>query len=175
MTEWRVIPSWPLYEASDDGQVRRVGAAKCLSPYVARRDGYLRVGLWIDGRTVQGYVHRLVCEAFHGQAPAPKLDAAHANSTKTDNRAANLSWKTRAENEFDKRANGTANIGARNGQAALDEETVREIRNRVSMLPRSSGGARIKKAALGELAAEYGVTASCLRSLTARRTWRHVQ
>lgn len=173
---WRVIPSFPDYEASDAGHVRRCrpgarqNAVRPLSPFV-EDNGYVSVTLWVDGGTKKAWLHRLVCEAFHGPAPAPNLDAAHGNNVRSDNRADNLSWKTRAGNELDKLANGTSNIGERNGGAKLSAEQARTIKSRVTALPRSSGGVRVKKGALAPLAAEYGVTVSCIRQIADGRRW----
>lgn len=47
------------------------------------------------GRTHK--VHRLVCEAFHGPAPAGLL-CLHADENARNNRPANLSWGTQKEN-----------------------------------------------------------------------------
>ena len=43
-------------------------------------------------------VHRLVCEAFHGEAPDGKNIVLHLNEDATDNRAENLRWGTQKEN-----------------------------------------------------------------------------
>ena len=177
MNEWRVIPSFPDYEASDAGEIRRVrpgGRQKTvrpLSPHV-ERNGYVTVTLWVDGRTNSQWVQRLVCEAFNGPAPAG-LHAAHDNGIRTDNRPSNLVWKTRFGNMADKQRHGTENTGSRNGMSVLTEEQVCEIRARVATLPRSSGGKRIKKGVLDPLAREFGVSAQCLRQIVRGDNWRH--
>lgn len=173
MTVWRTIPSYPQYEVSDDGRVRRRETQRELK-LNRHRSGYMMAKMWIDGKQRNGYVQRLLCEAFHGPAPAPKMHAAHGNGIKSDNRPDNLSWKTKTENEHDKRAHGKANIGSRNGKAVLDETVIPIIRRRAAELPRSSGGKRIKKGALGKLAGEFGVTAACLRNILSGNQWRHV-
>jgi hypothetical protein len=43
-------------------------------------------------------VHRLVCEAFHGQAPSTRSVVIHINENALDNRAENLRWGTQKEN-----------------------------------------------------------------------------
>lgn len=169
---WRPIPSAPNYEASVGGAIRRKGANCPLKPCQGR--GYLRVNLFHNGKGKSLYVHRLVCEAFSGPPPFPKLDAAHQNGVRHDNRPINLRWKTRAENEFDKRRHGLNNAGARNGRAKLTDNDVREIRGAMKTLPRSTGGAKIKKGAIAPLAAKYGVSASCLRQIYLGRRWGHL-
>ena len=44
-------------------------------------------------------IHRLVCEAFHGSPPSSKHIVMHLNEEPTDNRAENLKWGTRKENQ----------------------------------------------------------------------------
>lgn len=173
MTFWHPIPSCPNYLASSDGEIRRIGSARPLRP-TREKSGHLRVSLWHDGIGRSEWVHRLVCEAFHGPAPFSKAHAAHANGVPSDNRPGNLSWKTATENAADKKLHGTENIGARNGGAVLGDEQIKEIRRKAAALPRSSGGKRIKKGALAPMVAEYGVTAGCLRQIIYGQRWRHV-
>lgn len=110
MTEtWRPIPGWEgFYEASDQGEVRSLprwvafGNQKRLAPSCVvapwkHPAGYRVAGLSRPGtRTFREYVHRLVASAFHG--PGEGLEVNHRNGVKTDNRAENLEWVSRAEN-----------------------------------------------------------------------------
>lgn len=43
-------------------------------------------------------IHRLVCEAFHGQAPFPKAVVIHIDENALNNRPENLKWGTQKEN-----------------------------------------------------------------------------
>lgn len=173
MTEWRCIPSCPQYEASDDGQVRRLGG-HALAQHPGNRLGYLKVALWLDGHVAQRWLNRLVCEAFHGAPPSPDHEAAHNNGILLDYAASNLRWATKVENESDKVGHGTSNQGERNGMAVLSEAKIKEIRQRITELPTSSGGAKIKKGALAPLALEYGVAERTLRDIASFRRWRHI-
>ena len=175
MSEWRPIPTWPEYEASSAGEIRRVGNVTSLRLHVnVSRAGYLQVGLWRQGRGRTCSVHRLVCEAFYGDPPVGGLDVAHRNGVKSDNRPDNLRWATRAENERDKVAHGRSNIGSRNGQAILSEQAVATIRERLLMLPRSAGGVKFRKGAIPALAEEYGVGRSAIYNIIYGSHWRHV-
>lgn len=172
--EWRTIPAWPEYEASSEGSVRRVGKVEPMKPHHSKR-GYPVLGLWRNGEGHTKAVHRLVCAAFHGSAPQPRMDVAHKNGDRLDNRPENLRWATRAENERDKLAHGRSNIGSRNGQAILTEASAIEIRRRLATAPRSSGmGARIRKGVAPALAKEYGVTVAAIRNIARGTHWRHV-
>lgn len=180
MTEWRVIPSVPDYEASDDGQVRRRFPGKCqrgtarpLAQHPGNRGGYLKVALWVSGRVRQHWLHRLVCEAFNGPPPSPVHQAAHNNGVPTDCRAENLRWVDRRENYQDNIRHGTSRRGEGNPAAILSEAKVIEIRQRYGALQRSVGGARKRKGATEQLAQEYGVTAATVRNIANSRSWRH--
>lgn len=161
---WRTIPSFPDYEASESGDIRRIGESRLKNQYWSKRN-YLVVNLWRNGAGKTCYVHRIVCEAFHGPAPAPRTDCAHGDGDRSNNRESNLRWASRAENEADKILHDRTNRGDRNGMAILSDEQAQELKDRAALLPRSEGGVRIKKGALAPLAAEYGVTASCARQI----------
>ena len=119
MTEevWRDIEGYEgLYQVSNMGRVKSLGRKdrfgrvikeRILEPAVTH-NGYLRVGLHVDGKRKMLRVHRLVCEAFH-ENPDNKSEVNHVNENKTDNRACNLEWSTRTEN---------CNHGSRNERVA---------------------------------------------------------
>ena len=167
LTDWRPIPGHPLYEASDDGQVRSWNGGRWgrrpepqLLKMRADRWGYLRVPL---GRGKLVGVHRLVCLAFHGEAPRG-TEAAHEDGDKLNNRPGNLCWKTPAANSADKARHGTMAEGERNGAARLTEEAVRAI------FARRREGARNM-----DVAAEFGVAPQTVSHIFHRKKWRCVE
>jgi hypothetical protein len=131
MTEWRSIPSHPDFEASSDGDIRRV---------TPRRNGHrqdvLRGTVWDNGyryvcivKGVSGIgVHCLVCEAFHGPRPTPKHQAAHGDGDHLNNRPGNLRWATPKENDDDAWRLGRHLHGERSPSAKLTAAQVAEIR-----------------------------------------------
>lgn len=171
--EWRTIPSFPEYEASDSGHIRRSGSTRPLQPSAAGKPGYFAVNLWRGNKGKTHYVHRLVCEAFHGYPPEPGMHAAHWNGNRKDNRPENLRWATPLENSRDRERHGTVNRGSRNGRAVLDEGLIRQIRADVAAAPRSSGGTRLRKGALAAIAGRYGIGRGTVWEIAAGARWGH--
>lgn len=110
---WKTIPGFKNYEASSKGRVRSsakrwIGGKKILKP-ADNGNGYLYVKLFPgENKKRKVYVHQAVLLAFAGARPEG-YQAAHLNGKRTDNRADNLAWKTRDENNLnDKVATGSA-------------------------------------------------------------------
>jgi hypothetical protein len=70
------------------GKPRRGSWAKDQGRYIIQ----------IKGKGLTLKVARLVCEAFHGLAPAGKPYVLHADEDARNNRPDNLSWGTQKEN-----------------------------------------------------------------------------
>lgn len=91
--QWKDIPGYVgRYQVSDQGRVR--GARGVLKPGACR--GYLIVHLWPKGTVA---VHRLVASAFV-DGHSPGLEVNHKDGDKHNNRAANLEWVTKAQNQM---------------------------------------------------------------------------
>ena len=89
-----------LYQVSSDGRVKSLKRKmrkneRILKPSSDR--GYLYVDLCAGGKRKRYKVHRLVCKAFH-ENPDNKPEVNHINENASDNRACNLEWCTRREN-----------------------------------------------------------------------------
>lgn len=114
--EWRVVPSNPIYEVSDHGNVRsrdhqvwggkRTGfytkPGKLLRPGIASH-GYPTVAL---GRGNSRTVHSLVTEAFIGPTP-DGMEIRHNDGNRQNPRLTNLLFGTRLENIEDAFRHGT--------------------------------------------------------------------
>jgi hypothetical protein len=105
---WRRIPSFPNYEASSFGRIRRGDRTLKLHP---NKQGYLQLNLSHDGKVVRRSAHTLVCEAFHGRRPWLSSCVVHGDGNIANNREDNLRWATHAENSGDLRDEVVALLG----------------------------------------------------------------
>lgn len=106
--------------------------------------------------------HRIVCLAAHGNPPSPDFDAAHSCHNRLCCNPRHLRWATKAENQADRFAAGTASIGERNHFAKLTASDVREIRRLAGVVSQH------------ELARRFGTTNKNISAIHRRISWRHV-
>jgi protein gp37 len=122
---WRDIPGFSGYQASSHGRIRNA-ESKTIQQYLNEHEqiGRYTVTIYKYGHPTTQFVHRLVLLAFNGK-PCEDEEACHRNGNKLDNRAANLRWGTRSENQQEK-----VRHGSRGGPAKLTPEQVADIRAR---------------------------------------------
>ena len=147
---WAAIPKFSAYQASSLGRIRSLkhvdavtGQPYILSPAPCGGTGYVTVYIKRDGDETSSsqHVSHLCAAAFIGPKPSPKHCVLHANDVRTDNRAENIRWGTRAENISDAVRNG----GRLNGTTprswgAHGSLTVAQVR---SIRRQAEAGARI--------------------------------
>ncbi len=174
-TTYKPVAGFPGYRVGDDGSVwsawRHGHRRRTLTDHWKQMKlspgtrGYLRVNLTPPGggtyRTFR--VHRLVLEAFVGPCP-DGMECLHRNGVKTDCRLENLHWGTPDANRQDNHDRSVYARGTDHTQVVLTEEQVRAIRARYA-----AGGVFMR-----ELAAEFGVTLSCISAIIYRVSWKHV-
>ncbi len=106
--EWRTVQSLPFVMASSLGRIR-VGPYPQRMPYGGTKIvlGKPRYGVCGDGpkdryatmiKRKNYKVARLVCEAFHGPAPAGRSYCLHRDEDQRNNKPDNLYWGTQKEN-----------------------------------------------------------------------------
>lgn len=178
--EYRDIPGFPGYRVGSDGSVwsrRRTSRRGCtthggsvsrladewrkMKPITGAR--YLCVGLQRDQKNHRFRIHGLVLLAFVGPRPEG-LQGAHGNGNALDNRLANLSYKTFAENQADRHLHGTLPHGEKSGTAKLTSANAIAIREE-----REAKGTPTRT-----LAQRYGVSMFSIRCVLTRKTWKHV-
>ncbi len=153
-----------VYEVSDLGRVRRIGAARGATPgrvlkATVNRSGYLVVRLTVGARSVKAFVHRLVAMAHIGPPPSATHEVNHKDRDRLNPRATNLEWVTRSENIRHAITLGvTTYRGEDNVGHKLTWDDVVAIRS-------SSAGAR-------ELGRRYGVHHKTICDIRAGRKWR---
>lgn len=172
--EWRPAPRFAgFYEVSDLGRVRSVDRVVTRDYGDGRtttvkrrgklmkfdyRDGYAAVRMQANGFSFKAYVHRLVCEAFHGPQPSSeKSMVAHNDGNPSNNTPGNLRWATPGENQRDRENHGTHNRGERSYLSKLTWDAAAEI--------------RASNDSTTHLAAKFGVTPANIRMIRRGLTW----
>ena len=172
MSCFRDIPGFPRYRVNEEGlfQSFRAGDWRPLGTCMKNVHGKEKkrnrriafVNLWRDRKRHDIRVARLVLEVFVGPPP-PGMQACHRDDNSANNKLENLYWGTPVQNKEDARRNDRIAIGVRNGNSALSESEVIQIRKRVAAGETKRG-----------LAREYGVTPSAIRHVVKMNTWKHV-
>lgn len=156
---YKEVPNFPNYMASEDGHVYSKKRKIILKESILKT-GYKQVSLCIDGRIFNGLVHRVVCSAFHSN-DLEKKQVNHKNGIKTDNRADNLEWSTRSENQKHSIDIGLRHTrGEKNSQSKLNSEQVMEIFN-------YTGNYRI-------IAQRMGICVATICDIKTGRSWTHI-
>lgn len=153
---WKPIPGFEgCYSASNMGRVRSNRRMKLLTPSIDR-DGYLKVGPCVDGKTFNLMIHRAVLLAFRGK-PKQREEASHVDGSRKNNNLSNLVWETSKKNQSRKKAHGTIVRGEAIGTSKLTPKLVRRIR-----ASKKSGYI---------LAREIGVARSTINRARSKETW----
>ena len=166
---WKPVPSWPDYEVSADGQVRRCTMAPRLNAKAGQlkrarlSHGYLRLTLYRDRRAKTFQVHRLVALAFLGSPPTSDALVLHADGNRQNNAVSNLRWGDGFQNYADSVRHGTAARGTRQGHARLTLDQVREILKRLAAGERQS-----------DIAAHFGVHKGTVCQIKRGKNWRWI-
>jgi len=87
-----------LYEISDFGNVRNCKTGRILKGS-ERKNGYLCVHFYVNGKNKFYLIHRLVALTFL-ENPENKPSVDHIDRNKQNNRLENLKWCTNSENQI---------------------------------------------------------------------------
>lgn len=168
--EWRRVPGWPSYEISSLGRVRR--GPRCLKPWrLANGRWQIRLS---DRKRVKSFnTYRLVALAFLGDAPFPGAEVAHKDDDKDNNSLSNLKWCSHQENCADRRRNGKAPIGFRNGAYTQPHRVPRGETNGTAKLTwQAVKEIRQAKGGLDALANKFGVSRTTIKDVRRGHTWK---
>jgi len=163
---WRPVPDYEAeYEASRDGNVRRIGSLK-LKKLQKHGGGYRSVTLFKNGEEKKFLVHRIIAATFiAGEQLSPDVEVNHDDGVKTNNHVDNLEVVTPQQNKDHAVATGLINSkGQNNSQATTSEATA------LAILTDHAAGMGYKR-----LAKKHGVTWSVARLIASRKRWKHLQ
>jgi len=160
-TEWKELDA--DYLVSNDGRIasRKGKQTRLLRPD-RKRDGYLQIRIWHNGKPSAKMVHSLVASLFIGPKPSDKHEVNHKNGDRADNRVENLEWVTSSGNKrhrFDILRHGNLQ-GNDHPNAKITAEQAIVIRRRV----RSGETQRM-------IAADYGITQSNVSMIASGKCW----
>jgi hypothetical protein len=162
----RMVTGYERYFVSGDGVV--IGAKGApLRPWIGR-GGYLKVCLSKVSKGAKAtrrwvYVHRLMCECFHG-APQKGQEVNHKDGNKFNNRVGNLEWVTRSENGYHAFRNGfnKAAVGENSSNHKLTEDIVLRIRELRKFYK------------LKEISKMYGISMQHVSNIQLGKYWKHL-
>jgi len=136
----------------------------CLTPVFENNNGYLKINIRAGK---QGYIHRLVAEAFIPN-PHNKPCVNHIDGDKKNNHPSNLEWVTYSENNKHAHENGLMprqdRRGAMNGNNKLNEIQVRIIR-------RLRNDYKMKVRHICEL---FNIGATTVSEISSGKRWGHI-
>lgn len=133
--EWKQHPRFLDYKISSLGNVKSIYSG-LIQGYI-EGNGYRRFNLKLDGTNVKESAAVLVLETFKGPRPSISHEAAHDDGTRLNNALTNLSWKTKKQNQADRKIHGTCNTGERNPRCKITKETAQLIKTKLQETKRS--------------------------------------
>ena len=164
MTEWKKIASWS-YEASDDGQIRRVGSSIILKPWTDP-NGYLHVKLHRHGDKKTILLHRLISKTFLGHRRKGQ-EVNHKNGVKSDNNRSNLEYCSHSRNM--KHAYRTGLITrTRRGEGSPGSKLKSKDIYTIRLMKKS------KRYTMRSIGNHFGVTLDTIYSVIKKRSWAHL-
>ena len=153
------------YEVTKEGQIISHSiSGKQMVLSTSQSTKYKMVSLYLNGVTVNKYVHRLVAEQYC-ERPEGCNEVDHIDGDKFNNHADNLEWVTRAENMS--RAYDGNLIDCRGTNSALsktNESDVIEMRRLWDL----------REMKQGELSEMFNISRTQVSAIVNRKQWKHI-
>lgn len=126
--EWRVIPGYPDYKVSSEGEIisMKFGKERLLN-YGKDTAGYYQANLYRNGIQKTMNAHKVVASAFLGECPEG-LIVRHLDDDKSNNHVSNLAYGTHKQNGEDAVRNGKYPKGEAHYFSKLTETDVKLIK-----------------------------------------------
>lgn len=107
-----IIRNWsevyPGYFLNDGGELYSEKSHKILKPKPLDREGHLGYCLYVNGKRIYCYLHRLLASEFIEKEHNSQNVVRHLNDDPQDNDLSNLCWGTQYDNIHDAINNNTA-------------------------------------------------------------------
>lgn len=175
MEEWKIVESFPDYEVSNLGNIRKIRTKKPKYCTISAQ-GYRETQFKNCGEIFTVKLHRLVASAFLDEPPLELVDHCaknypyvvcvnHKDGDKLNNRPENLEWCTHAENSKHAWKTGLTHAlkGELNGMAVLTEALVHELCSFYEQ-----GGSPT------QAIEKFGISRSQATKIRSGHAWRHV-
>jgi hypothetical protein len=173
--EWKPYPKDGRYQVSSIGNVRKKintshperSQYLYMTPFYDK-NGYKRIALAIDGKSIKISIHRLVYETFIGDIEEGFV-CCHIDGVKTNNYWFNLKKATQKENIGHKRGHGTWQEGEKHPKSKLTNEQALKVIDLLKSAKRTICGKLQKKEPL-RISIESGVEVRMIYNISRARS-----
>lgn len=176
---WELHPNYIGYSVSNLGRVKSLKRKiltkkgifltvneKIRALTVNKQTGYLMCQIWINNKSKNCTVHRMVAETFIPN-PENKPSVNHINSIRTYNMVENLEWCTYSEN-----SKHSYDFGNRKSIKGINHSKCRFSEIQILAIRKfSKKNPQVLKT---NIASKYGVTSQSIGDIILGKTWKHL-
>ena len=169
---WKNVVKNSLYEVSNHGRVRKKGKFYDINSFTFCKykeivpnnngQGYLFINLFIDGKHIRKYIHRLVAEKFIAN-PKNLPEVNHIDGIKIHNFVGNLEWISRLGNAEHASKNGLLKSGTRSVKSKLTNDDIDKVKYMFLS----------KRKCISEIMNELNVDRHCILRILEHETYIH--